>query len=241
MTAVAPTSIAIQIGGVIDTLRRHRFSGAILGPAGVGKTCVATAIASTTPLTHIITATDALGKKPNLLWQAISDALGVWSEDSAADTQLTLFHHNFSEHVLIIDEAQQLPPAQLREILSLWERCGLSVCFCGNMDVLHRAQSRQGGWEQIETRLAIVHRLEGFGDGDATALASAHGIEQPEALALLRAIGEQHYARGIVHVLEAARHAGGTTIDAAAIRKTLQLFPKYRAATSAKAARRAVA
>jgi DNA transposition AAA+ family ATPase len=234
MTVVAPTSIAIQFGGVTETLRRHGFSGAILGPAGVGKTCVATAIARSTPLTHLVTATDAFGRKPNILWQVISDALGIWSEESAADTQITLFHHCFKQHVLIVDEAQQLPPVQLREILTLWERCGLSVCFVGNMDVLHRSRSRQGGWDQIESRLDIVHKLEGFDDGDAAALASAYDLQQPEALELLRAIGERHYARGVVHVLEAAKQAGGDrpAIDAAAIRKTLQIFPKYRPANA---------
>jgi DNA transposition AAA+ family ATPase len=232
MMALAQTSVAVQIAGVIETLRRHGWSGAVLGPAGIGKTCAASAIANTTPLTYLITATEDVGNKPNLLWQMVAHALGLCGEDSAADTQQMLVsHHSLKGCVLIVDEAQQLPPKQLRSILTLWDRCELSVCFCGNLDVLQRARTRQRGWDQIETRLAITHRLEGFDEGDAAMLASGYGVEQPEAVALLTAIGERHYARGIVHVIEAAREvAGGRAIDAAGIRKALQVVPKYRPA-----------
>lgn len=236
MTALVQTSVAIQIAGVIETLREHRFNGAVIGAAGLGKTHAVQAIARATPATAIVTGSEALGKKPNLLWQQIAWELGIVAEESAAETEIMLRHHNFTGHVLIIDEAQQLPPVQIEQVLKTLGNehndGRLSVVLCGNAETLHRSGGRKAGWQQIETRLAIVHPLEGIGDEDVVAIAGAYGVRHPDALTLLRAIGERQGVRGVVYVLQAARRSAGElgAIDASVIRKILQPFPKYRPA-----------
>lgn len=232
----AATSVLAQMHGVFDYVRKHQFSGAVIGPAGIGKSHCATAYARANALTHMITATDALGAKPNFLWRVVSDALGIMAGESAAETQDILFQHDFRQNVLIVDEAQQVPPVQLREILQLHDRCGLSVVFCGNMEVLQQSRGRQRGWEQVESRLSVIHHLEGIDDRDADALSALHSVRGEDALAIMRAIGERFHARGIAHVLEATRRTigEGPPIDAAAIRSTLTFLPKYRAAIKPK-------
>lgn len=225
----ADTSVSALVFSTIDKVRAGCMNAAIVGAAGVGKTRALNAYIAKNPSVRMITVTDVLGRAPKELWSQICfDILGS-SAKSTATTQDWLFEHNLSGGVFIFDEAQNLPPVQMREILHLHDRSRMSIVFCGNMEVLHRSQSRKGAWDQINSRLDIFEPIDGLLDEDADALAESFGVDGEGAYRLVRAIGERFYARGVARVLhEAHRRANGGLIKEAHIRSAIDLFSQYR-------------
>lgn len=236
---LAETSIKALVYQTIKTARSRCWNAAIVGAAGVGKTRAIAAYTESHPGTGLLTASDALGRAPRDLWSQISNELVGSSGGTTAQIQHDLFAYDFKNVALIIDEAQNLPPAQLREILHLNDRAKLTIIYCGNWEVLKRANTRKGAWEQIVSRIdPLFEVVDGILDEDADAIASAFGVSDACAFPLLRGIGQKHHARGIVHVLEVARDRAGVgkTINAAHVREAIALFPQYRTAVTVKAA-----
>ncbi len=224
---LADTSVKSLVFQTLTTARKCGWNAAIVGAAGVGKTRSIIAYAESHPKTGLLTASDALGRSPRDLWASISHELIGSAGGSTAEMQEELFTYDLTGAALIIDEAQQLPPVQLREILLLNDRASLTIVFCGNWEVLKRANARQGAWENIVSRIQpLFETIDGILDEDVDAIAAAFGVSDPRALPILRSIGKQHHARGIVRVLQTASdRAGGTPITSTHVREAIGFFP----------------
>lgn len=230
-TPLADTSVKDLIFQTISTARKRGWNVGFVGAAGVGKTRSISAYAHSHPRTGLITATDALGRSPRDLWQTINSEMTGTVGGSTSDIQEALFDCNFLDVVLIIDEAQNLPPIQLREILHLNDRTRLTIVYSGNWEVLKGTKSKRGSWEQVATRMDIFEAIDGILEEDADAIAAAFGVIDAQALSLLRRVGKQHHARGVVRILKDAKErARDGMVTSVHVRAAIGFFPQHRSA-----------
>jgi DNA transposition AAA+ family ATPase len=224
------TSVAQRIERTISQARFLHWNAAIVGDPGVGKTRALAHCAATMPQTYLFTVSAITGKALSRIFRELCMVLGV-HYGTITDIQRRMFEHDFSGHVLLIDEAQNLNPQAIRELLYLNDMAQLSLIFCGNKEVLKRVSTDSGAFAQISSRVAFRETVDCILDADADAIASAFDIDGDDAYALTRKIAEHYHARGIVNVLTRARgFANSKKIKAGHIQDSLALFPQYRMA-----------
>lgn len=232
MTPFVETSVASEVFKTVDLARRIRENAAIVGRPGIGKTCALLAYARRQPDEVTYIALNAVtGNALRDLMRQIADRLGVYVSGSIADSIRQLLRYDFSERVLILDEAQNLKLQAFRTVLDLYDQAGLTIIFCGNEEVLKRVSTNKGAFAQIDRRVKVRTTLQAISDGDSDRLASAHGVEGLEAYKIVRSLASIHQTDGVVTVLEMARDlAGGKCIRADHIRRACEPFPQYRSA-----------
>ena len=226
------TSIALRIAKTITEARRFGWNAAIVGNPGVGKTRALAHCATTMPETYLFTVSAVTGNSFVKLFRELCFALGIYDGGSnVGDIQRRLLKNDFSGHVLLIDEAQNLKLQAVRELLYLNDLAHLSVIFCGNKEVLKRVSTDTGAFAQISSRVPFRETVDCILDADADVITNTFGVEGMDAYGLTRKIGSQFHARGIVSVLTRARElAGGKTVKAAHIQAATEQFPQYRTA-----------
>lgn len=237
------TTVARRIFSIIDLARSSGECAAIIGEPGVGKTRSINEYKASRPGTALITVNPITGNAFRDLLRELADVLGIYVSGSIAQIQQQMFRYDLSGHVLIIDEAQNLKLQAMRGLQEMHDHAGLSVIFCGNRDVLRRVNVENGPLAQISDRIGFREQIDCIPGEDADAITNGFGVEGMDAYKLARAIGMRFRARALVRVLTAARMQAGDkkTIKAEHIRNAIELFPQYRAAITAKAARSAVA
>lgn len=233
------TSVSRDIFKTIDLARELRKNAAIVGRPGVGKSRGLVAYTeahnqicrySNSPTTIMMTATAVTGNALRDLFRELSDVLGIYTSGSIANVQRQMLNYDFSDRVLIIDEAQNLKLQAFREILHLHDGTGLCLIFCGNEEVLKRVNTNKGAFAQISRRVPLRAEVNSILDEDTDRLANAFGVEGMDAHKMLRAIGHTYHTDGVVSVLEiASRFVGNkNTIKAEHIRRACEPFPQYR-------------
>jgi DNA transposition AAA+ family ATPase len=226
------TSVAARIGETISGARRLGWNAAIVGQPGVGKTRALEHFAATTPATYLFTVSAISGNAVVKLFRELCGVFKIHDGGTTiSDIQHRLFNYDFTGHVLLIDEAQNLKLQAIRELLFLNDLANLSVIFCGNKEVLKRVSTDTGAFAQISSRIPFREDIDCILDADADAIANGFGLEGMDAYGLARKIAGKFHARGVVSVLTLAREfAGSKTLKAPDIRRAIELFPQYRAA-----------
>jgi DNA transposition AAA+ family ATPase len=236
------TSVVRDIFKTIDLARELKQNAAIVGVPGGGKTRALGAYRSQREGAYLMTTTAVTGNALRDLLRELAEVISIHASGSIADMQRQMFAYDLTGRVLIIDEAQNLKLQAFRELLHLHDFTGLCLIFCGNEEVLKRANTNKGAFAQISRRVKLRAEINNILDDDADRIASAFGVEGMDAYKLVRALGHAYHTDGVVSVLEIARRfVGGKTIKATDIRRACEPFPQYRAAIVAKAARSAVA
>lgn len=236
------TSVVRDIFKTIDLARELQQNAAIVGVPGGGKTRALCAYRSQREDTYLMTTTAVTGNALRDLLRELAEVISIHVSGSIADMQRRMLNYDLSGRVLIIDEAQNLKLQAFRELLHLHDFAGLCLIFCGNEEVLKRANTNKGAFAQISRRVKLRAEINSILDDDADRIASAFGVEGMDAFKIVRTLGHAYHTDGIVSVLEIARRfAAGKTIKAMDIRRACEPFPQYRMAIAAKAARSAVA
>lgn len=221
------TTIAKRVFGAIDYVRKLNENAVIVGEPGVGKTRALEAYHAAHEGVAMITLTSFNGSTPRRLMLELSDRLGIFGGGTVYDVHARLLQYNLQDHVLLLDEAQNLSPQSIREIQNLQ----MSVIFCGNRDVLKSVSVQKGPLAQISDRVGLFEEIDCIPGEDADAIANSFGVEGMDAYQIARAIGTRFRARALVRVLNGAREQAGTkTIKADHIRRAIELYPQYRSA-----------
>lgn len=235
-TPFVETSVVRDIFKTIDLARELQQNAAIVGVPGGGKTHALLAYRSQRDGAYLMTATAVTGNALRDLLRELAEVMFIRASGSIADMQRQMFNYDLAGRVLIIDEAQNLKLQAFRELLHLHDFTGLCLIFCGNEEVLKRANTNKGAFAQISRRVKLRAEINNILDEDADRIASAFGVEGMDAYKLVRMLGRAYHTDGVVSVLEIARRfAGGKTIKAMDIRRACEPFPQYLAAVTARA------
>jgi DNA transposition AAA+ family ATPase len=225
------TTVARRVFAIVGLARSRGENAAIVGEPGVGKTRALNEYAGRHGGVHMMTVDALTGNALRALLRDVFEQLGLYSRGGIADMQRTLRQYNFSDRVLIVDEAQNLKLQALRELLNLHDHAGMPVVFCGNHDVLKRVNVETGPLAQISDRIGLREQIDCIPSEDADAITNSFGVEGMDAYQLARAVGLRYRARSLVRVLNAARELAGTKIvKAAHIKQAIQLHPQYAGA-----------
>lgn len=224
------TTIAKAISATINSARQLGFNAAVVGPAGVGKTCSLSHYVGSTDGAYLFTTSAGTGNATRHLFRRLSEALQIGGGDSIAQIQRRLFNYDLRGRVLIIDEAQNLNLQGIRELLYLNDHAQMSVVFCGNQEVLRRASVDTGPFAQVGSRIPFRKEVEAIDPADADAITNSYGVEGLDAYELMRGVAARHHARGVAFVLQAARAlvGNGKAIKSAHIKEAFLQFPQYR-------------
>lgn len=232
------TSVSRDIFQTIDLARELQQNAAIVGRPGVGKTRALVAYLGQRPGTYFMTTTAVTGNALRDLLRELAEVMGLYASGSIADMQKQMFRYDLTGRALVIDEAQNLKLQAFRELLHLHDFTGLCLVFCGNEEVLKRANTNKGAFAQISRRVKLRAEINSILDDDTDRIANAFGVEGMDAYKLLRALGRAYHTDGVVSVLDIARRfAGGKTIKIVDIRRACEPFPQYLAAVTAKPTR----
>ncbi len=228
------TEVSRLIFAVIEDARENGVCAAIVGNPGVGKTVALSAYADNHHNARMMTATAVIAGSLLALFKHVASEFHVYPDKGLYEIQRRLFEYDLSNGALLIDEAQNLPLKAVRELLYLWEKCGLPVVFCGNAEVLKKVNVDHGAFAQIARRVPRREVINGILDADADALTNTFGVEGLDCYAAMRKIGARFHADGVVQVLTRARKiaAPRNVIRIHDIHDALEIMPSFKAALS---------
>jgi len=196
---------------IMNALRYAQNAGdiaLIYGGAGVGKTFTARRYQEDRPCVWIATMTPAMNSISACLTRI---ALAVGTPEiprgAARAENAIIAAVEGRNGLLIVDEAQFLPPAGLDAVRSLHDASGMGLCFMGNETVYTQITggSRKAHFAQIFSRVGIKTRLTNPTIGDVETIVQAWNITDAKGKSLCAEIARQAGAlRGLTKVLRLA-------------------------------------
>ena len=201
------TSISRGVSAVIEYAYATKNAAAIIGPPGIGKTVALEHIAKNDWNANYIRISAAQGTV-RAAFRLLADVFGIGRERrESADSLWRGLEDYFSGAAgyLLVDEAQQLDLAVLKELVDLPSRFCFPVVVCGNADLLKRTQVGRGAYEQIASRCAKRLVLTAPLDEDFLAIAMNFDVCAADARAAAISYGQNTSIRELVQLLEDAR------------------------------------
>ena len=179
----------------------------LAGGAGVGKTTTCEHYTATNPNVWLSTMQPATSTVHTML-QTIAEAVGVTERNASKLTGAIGRRLMGTGGLLIIDEVQHLSTKALDQLRSIHDLFGIGLALVGNEQVYGRLEggdARKPEFAQLYSRVGIrFNRPRPFGE-DICSLIKAWGVEDPEAVRLLKAIASKPGAlRGLNKVLRYA-------------------------------------
>jgi DNA transposition AAA+ family ATPase len=207
-TRISKTSIFVAVQDGFDYAVMMKHASLITGIPGIGKTTALEEIAQLNPKATIIRVAATkitLRASLNLIADAMRLATHSMTADGIWDVLESSFSHPQNDDILIFDEAQNLPLAVLKEMVSLPERFQIPVIVCGNGELLKRRRVSTAAFDQIESRIAKRVILAAPTREDFEMIAVDFDAFGKDAHAACVAYGCNTSMRDLVAMLEAAR------------------------------------
>lgn len=243
MNQFVQTSVSRRIHSIIDLAVDMDGNAAIIGAPGVGKTMALDAYRSSSLRISRLAITPIIAGSQRVLISEICECIGMstYLNESIYEMERALKRRFVGDHLLIIDEAQNLPLRSLRQLLAFSHTDGgdLRFVFCGNADILKQVNTDQGALAQISRRIKFRETIDSIDDDDADAITNSFGVEGLNAYRLMRSVGQHFHADGVVQVLQMAkRFADRETIKAQHIQAAIGVLSQYHTALEVKRGRR---
>ncbi|MGA8169419.1 MAG: ATP-binding protein [Methylocystis sp.] len=211
MKHVSKTSIFVGVNEGFEYSVMMKHASLITGIPGIGKTTALEEIARLNPQATMIRAA-ATQNTPRAALNLIADALRIHAYGKAAsviwDTLESYFSDPRMNYILVLDEAQNLPLAILKEMVDLPQRYEIPVVICGNGELLRRRRA-SAAFDQIESRIAKRAILSAPTREDFEMIAVDFDAFGKDAHAACVAYGCNTSMRDLVAMLEAARGYAG--------------------------------
>lgn len=248
MQLVKPTVPAreffVEIGSVkrirdgITYAQKFGWPTRIVSDAGYGKTTVLYYLAQDLDGTYCNVG--FAHKKTPDMYRMILSALGCpsdknYSRDLFNDliwrlkpSEWALAHDQKPRKLLIVDEAQNLDPLALRDLLNIQETCNIALIISGNGSRISTTKVDRVAWEQIDSRVGMEISLPPLNRTDCNLIGSAYGLEGMDAYEAIANYGTRTTARLLTRLLDNARplaNAGGA-IRLQHVRAVLEGNPK---------------
>ncbi len=198
-------------GEIIDVLEAAQSLGrmaVVVGAPGTGKTMAFRQYRRTYPQVVWIATMQPCHTTSSAVLREIAVTLGLPQEHAAADISRSITRRLLdTQGLLIIDEAQHLPPPALDQVRSIHDVAEIGVVLGGNAGLMTKlgAIQRMPDLAQIFSRIALRYDRKRVLKADATALLDAWGIDHEGARTELLGIAlKPGGARVMVHVLTQA-------------------------------------
>lgn len=196
---------------IIEVLERTRVlpdMGVIAGGPGIGKTKALEWYAAQTPNVWVVTMQPCLGEISAMM-EVIGATLGsnlrVYRKAERAASIIRML--TGKQGLLIIDEAQHLPPALMDQLRSFHDIADVGIAMAGNETVFSRfgADRRTPQFAQLFSRVGQRFARKELTKGDLDVLIGAWGLTDDGAAKAARAIGRRPgAARGMTKALRMA-------------------------------------
>lgn len=218
-----PGFVMTKTGGeIIDVLEAAQSlarMAVVVGVPGTGKTMAFRQYRRTYPQVVWLATMQPCHSTSGAVLREIAATLGLPQEHAAADISRSITRRLLDTRgLLIIDEAQHLPPAALDQVRSIHDAAEIGVVLGGNAGLMSKlgALQRMPELAQIFSRIALRYDRRRVLKSDATTLLDAWGVENEAARAELVGIAmKPGGARVMVHVLTQAFVMANAAGDAA--------------------------
>jgi len=181
---VIETTTYMQVEAGVE-YASHGKGVVMIGDAGWGKSCAAMALASEYDATYI-TFSKAQGRMLPAL-RHICNSLDLTDEGDAARLFEALVRHakvgayaNSKMRMLILDEAQNIDPDLVKDLLDFPLLYLVPVVLCGNPQLLKRTKAGDAGFAQITSRVSRTIHLKPPTEDDYLAIAREY-LVAPDA------------------------------------------------------------
>lgn len=185
------TPTAQEIYDILEFAYFYHKQALIYGSPGMSKTVTCSKFAQTHSNTWLLTPTSVTGTKRGIL-MLLTRALHIAPGRSLGDLQTDCIDRmEGTGGMIIIDEAQQLPPNSMDLMRQVAEAAGVGLAFVGNEGVYTQmvGGSRAGKFGQILSRARTRHIALPNVD-DVTALAVAMGVQRNDVAQFLYDISQ---------------------------------------------------
>lgn len=193
------TPTAVEVTNILAYAQTAPEMTLVTLGAGMGKTSVARQYVATRPHAHRITVRPKASNMYTLVGE-LAVVLGITERNPAfLDRAIgNKLKRNGNLTLLIIDEAQQLADQAINQLRYYLDEYGCGIALLGNEEIYNRfgRGDVKEGYGQIHRRIGMRLRRLAPLEGDITAMIAAWGIEDPEQVKLLTAIGHKHGALG---------------------------------------------
>lgn len=223
------TNTALQVQGVLRASQALGDLGAVVGPAGVGKSSAARQYAAVNNRVAMVTASTMIASATALMGEFCRevqrDNLNVPSSRATLTKRIRV---NVGEGWLfVLDEAQFANLDAIEELRAIHDATGIGLVMMGNPTVLSRLQGneRQASFAQLWSRIGQRVELTGTAADEVEAVIDSMGIFNREVVDLLKAIGAKDNLRTAVMV---ARQAGLIASGAQEDLAPKHIRPAYR-------------
>lgn len=202
------TPTAGQIIDVLEAAQSLARMAVVVGVPGTSKTMAFRQYRRIYPQVVWIVTMQPCHMTSGAVLREIAVTLGLPQEHAAADVSRAITRRLMdTKGLLIIDEAQHLPPSALDQVRSIHDAAEIGVVLGGNAGLMSKlgALQRMPDLAQIFSRIALRYDRKRVLKADATALLDVWGVENDAARNELIGIAmKPGGARVMVHVLTQA-------------------------------------
>lgn len=200
-----------QIMGAFMYAKDLEDIAVVFGGAGAGKTTTARHFAESAPNAWHVTMSASSASVLGCLLR-VAEAVGIKNPRGSSYRVESEIRESiqFTNGVLIIDEAQHLTTRSLEELRAIHDATRVGMVLMGNETVYSRLTGgqRQAEFAQLFSRIGVRLRLDGATLGDIEAIAKAWGVTDPEIINALSGYASLPGAiRGATKVLRLATQA----------------------------------
>lgn len=173
-TVVVETSVYKLAQAACQTARTYRNFAVLSAYVGTGKTFALKSYQRANPNTHMIEATPMM-TPASLIKRLALEVCGYDGRGSIADKfNLVVDALNDTDSLLIVDEAETLPPSVLEALRRVRDLAKVGVVLAGTEHLSGKIRPHQGQFDQIRSRTGFwPETVKKITDTDAAALVQA--------------------------------------------------------------------
>ena len=214
-----PTPTAQEMRDILEFAQTLHMQVIFYGAAGMGKTVTCEHYRDNHPNVWLITPTAITGCKKGVM-TLLGQALGIKAGKSLAELQTECVERmRGRDGLIIVDEAQQMPPASMDLLRQVAEGASVGLAYSGNEGVYSQMMngSSASKFAQIHSRLMRQKHLLLPTYADVETLVHAMGVDDLKVIRYLYDIskspGALRYVSNTLRLAKMAAASTGMAID----------------------------
>ena len=202
------TSVAEQLRGVISVCVQMNSVVLVMGRPGLGKTIAARWIASSDPYHAIYMMVSKTQGTLSGYMKLLADSAGWYTDRESSSGLWCIAKNRLPEEAgrgryLIVDDAQNLEPDAMIELVGFRERANIPIILIGNLDTLSRKKAGLE-YDRLSDRI-WTNNLKSPDNRDFDLLGSHYNLDGKETYSLLARYGHRTSMRQADRLLQIAK------------------------------------